>query len=142
VAPLRELTPFLLDEENVLAGISCFRGLTLRTGLLLVTNHRLVWTKQSFLRRHPVIVAIPYADLRELRFYLDEDMHRPAPHPVRGGKGSDSTTEIFSFVGRRYDALPSVVSVLGEVPGERLILRLDPAISRDLSPTNRVRVHG
>jgi hypothetical protein len=142
VAPLRELTPFLLDEENVLAGISCFRGLTLRTGLLLVTNHRLVWTKQSFLRRHPVIVAIPYADLRELRFYLDEDMHRPALHPVRGGKESDSTTEIFSFVERRYDALPSVVSVLGEVPGERLILRLDPAISRDLSPTNRVRVHG
>jgi hypothetical protein len=113
VAPLRELTPFLLDEENVLAGISCFRGLTLRTGLLLVTNHRLVWTKQSFLRR-----------------------------PVRGGKGSDSTTEIFSFVERRYDALPSVVSVLGEVRGERLILRLDPAISRDLSPTKRVRVHG
>ena len=126
---LKKVLPTFLEEENVLVVTQCFRGWGLRQGLLFITDLRLVWTKQSFVRRHPNIATIAYAELDRLELLVDERFHRPALWPVyveATGVGRETS---FSFLESSYEVIPALRSVLARLLGERFV---------DLLPANFV----
>jgi hypothetical protein len=65
----RELRP----DENLHAAGSCFWRGGLRIGLLFITDQRLIWIKQAYIRRRPRTVRLPYGELRKVEGYFETD---------------------------------------------------------------------
>jgi hypothetical protein len=123
---LKLIGAVLLPEENVVAAIGCFDGGTIRPGLLLITDLRLLWTKQSFLRRRPRYVSIRYDDMASLEFAFDKRWGRPALRPNLNDPTSGRRPTLFTFTEDRYEALPAVLNVLQGIIGGKLKRTLDP----------------
>jgi hypothetical protein len=120
---VEKLIPGLLDGEDILAGTTSFRGWTLREGLLVVTSLRLMWTKQSFFRRRPTIVAYKYSNLRQVEFYFDDEWHRPALRVETSATPDGAPPAIFTFLEETFDGLPAIAATLRRILGERFVDR-------------------
>jgi hypothetical protein len=117
---LKTAVPLLRPEENVLAGVVCFRGYRPRLGLLLVTDQALLWVKQSFFRRHARAARVAFADLSRLRVFHSESDRIQVETFHAAVDGSVRRGPWFSVERSEEETLAAVCRVLRRLLGRRL----------------------